>query len=36
MSQEAMRHLRREKKFAALISRVGPPLLDIERRRSPV
>src|ERR1700722_6252382 len=35
MSEEAMRHLRREKKFAALISRVGPPLLDIERRRSP-
>jgi len=35
MSEEAMRHLRREKKFAALIGRVGPPLLDIERRRSP-
>jgi DNA-3-methyladenine glycosylase II len=35
MSEDAMRHLRREKKFAALIRRVGPPRLGIERRRSP-
>jgi DNA-3-methyladenine glycosylase II len=35
MSKEALRHLRREKEFAALIRRVGPPQLDIQRRRSP-
>jgi DNA-3-methyladenine glycosylase II len=32
---DALRHLRRERKFAALIRRVGPPRLGIERRRSP-
>jgi DNA-3-methyladenine glycosylase II len=31
----ALRHLRREKKFAALIDRVGPPRLGIQRRRDP-
>src|ERR1700756_1900918 len=35
MSEEALRHLGREKKFAALIRRVGPPRLDIQRKRSP-
>src|SRR6202046_3151173 len=35
MSEEALRHLGREKKFAALIGRIGPPRLDIQRRRSP-
>jgi DNA-3-methyladenine glycosylase II len=35
MSDEALRHLRREKNFAALIRRVGPPRLGIERKRSP-
>jgi DNA-3-methyladenine glycosylase II len=35
MSEEALRHLRREKNFAALIRRVGPPRLGIQRRRSP-
>jgi DNA-3-methyladenine glycosylase II len=35
MSDEALRHLRREKNFAALIGRVGPPRLGIQRRRSP-
>jgi DNA-3-methyladenine glycosylase II len=35
MSEEALRHLRRDKLFAALIRRVGPPRLDIQRRRSP-
>ncbi len=35
MSEEALRHLRREKPFAELIGRVGPPLLGIQRRRSP-
>lgn len=35
MSEEALRHLRRDKKFAALIRRVGPPRLGIQRRRSP-
>ena len=30
-----MRHLRRERNFAALIRRVGTPRLGIERRRSP-
>ena len=35
MSDEALRHLRREKKFAALIGRVGPPRLGIQRGWSP-
>jgi len=35
MSEEALRHLRREKKFAALIRRVGPPKLGIQRRWTP-
>ena len=35
MSEDALRHLRREKNFAALIRRTGPPRLGIERRRSP-
>ena len=35
MSDEALRHLRRDRNFAALIRRVGPPRLGIERRRSP-
>jgi DNA-3-methyladenine glycosylase II len=35
MSEDALRHLRRDRKFAALIRRVGPPRLGIERRRSP-
>ena len=35
MNEEAVRHLRRDKNFAALIGRVGPPRLDIQRGRSP-
>jgi DNA-3-methyladenine glycosylase II len=35
MSDEALRHLRRDKRFAALIRRVGPPRLGVERGRSP-
>jgi DNA-3-methyladenine glycosylase II len=35
MSDEALRHLRRDKKFAALIRRVGPPRLEVQRGRSP-
>src|SRR6201987_1101968 len=35
MNEDAMRHLRRDKKFAALIDRVGPPRLAIQRGRSP-
>jgi DNA-3-methyladenine glycosylase II len=35
MSDEALRHLRREKNFAALIHRVGPPQLGVQRQRSP-
>jgi len=35
MNEDALRHLRRDRKFAALIRRVGPPSLGIERRRSP-
>ncbi len=35
MSKEALRHLRRDRNFAALIRRVGPPRLGIQRRRSP-
>jgi DNA-3-methyladenine glycosylase II len=35
MSNEALRHLRRDTKFGALIRRVGPPRLAIQRGRSP-
>jgi len=35
MSEAALRHLGRDKTFAALIRRVGPPRLGIQRRRSP-
>ena len=35
MSEAAPRHLGRDRKFAALIRRVGPPRLGIERGRSP-
>jgi DNA-3-methyladenine glycosylase II len=35
MIEDALRHLRRDKAFAALIRRVGPPRLVIERGRSP-
>jgi DNA-3-methyladenine glycosylase II len=35
MSEEALRLLRRDKIFAALIRRVGPPRLGIQRGRSP-
>ena len=35
MSEEAIRHLSRDRRFAALIRRVGPPGLVVERRRSP-
>ncbi len=35
MSDEALRHFRRDRTFAALIRRVGPPRLGIERGRSP-
>ena len=35
MSEEAIRHLSRDQRFAALIKRVGPPGLVVERRRSP-
>jgi DNA-3-methyladenine glycosylase II len=35
MNEDAVRHLRRDKKFAALINRVGPPRLAIQRGRSP-
>ena len=35
MHEDALRHLRRDKPFAALIRRVGPPRLAIQRRRSP-
>jgi DNA-3-methyladenine glycosylase II len=35
MSEEALRHLRREKNFAPLIRRVGPPRLGVQRQRSP-
>jgi DNA-3-methyladenine glycosylase II len=35
MSDEALRHLRRDRKFAALIRRVGPPQLAVQRGRSP-
>jgi DNA-3-methyladenine glycosylase II len=35
MSELALSHLRTDKLFAALIGRVGPPRLGIQRRRSP-
>jgi DNA-3-methyladenine glycosylase II len=35
MNEDALRHLRRDKRFAALIRRVGPPQLGIQRGRSP-
>jgi DNA-3-methyladenine glycosylase II len=35
MSKDALQHLQREKKFAALIGRVGPPKLGVQRNRSP-
>ncbi|HTW72436.1 MAG TPA: DNA-3-methyladenine glycosylase 2 family protein [Acetobacteraceae bacterium] len=35
MSEDAIRHLSRDRRFAALIRRVGPPGLVVEKRRSP-
>ncbi len=35
MSRDAVRHLSSDARFAALIRRVGPPRLDIQRQRSP-
>jgi DNA-3-methyladenine glycosylase II len=35
MNEDALRHLRRDQRFAALIRRVGPPQLGIQRGRSP-
>jgi len=35
MSDEAIRHLSRDRRFAALIRRIGPPGLVVEQRRSP-
>ena len=35
MSREAVRHLSCDPQFAALIRRVGPPRLDIQRQRGP-
>jgi len=35
MSEEAIRHLSRDRRFAALIRRVGPPRLVVEKQRSP-
>jgi DNA-3-methyladenine glycosylase II len=35
MIEDALRHFRRDKAFAALIRRVGPPRIGIQRRRSP-
>jgi DNA-3-methyladenine glycosylase II len=35
MIEHALRHLRRDKAFATLIRRVGPPRMGIERGRSP-
>ncbi|MDR3533064.1 MAG: DNA-3-methyladenine glycosylase 2 family protein [Rhodopila sp.] len=32
---EGVRHLSRDSRFAALIGRVGPPRLDVQRQRSP-
>jgi len=35
MSEAAIRHLSRDRRFKALIARVGPPGLVVERHRSP-
>jgi DNA-3-methyladenine glycosylase II len=35
MIEDALRHLRRDKAFAALIRRVGPPRIGIQRGRRP-
>jgi DNA-3-methyladenine glycosylase II len=35
MSQEAVRHLSRDRRWAALIRRIGPPRLGVQRKRSP-
>jgi DNA-3-methyladenine glycosylase II len=35
MNEAALQHLRRDRNFAALIRRVGPPRLGIQRGRSP-
>jgi DNA-3-methyladenine glycosylase II len=35
MSRDAIRHLKTDAHFAALIGRVGPPRLDIQRQRGP-
>ncbi|MGP0000994.1 MAG: DNA-3-methyladenine glycosylase family protein [Acetobacteraceae bacterium] len=35
MIEDALRHFRRDKAFAALIRRVGPPRIGIQRGRSP-
>ena len=35
MSRQGVRHLRGDPRFAALIQRVGPPRLAVERERSP-
>jgi len=35
MSRDAIRHLSTDARWAALIRRVGPPRLDIQRQRSP-
>jgi DNA-3-methyladenine glycosylase II len=35
MSRDGIRHLRGDPALAALIARVGPPRLDIQRQRSP-
>src|SRR5690348_8126844 len=35
MTEDALRHLRRDRTFAALIRRVGPPRIGVERGRSP-
>ena len=32
---EGVRHLSKDERFAALIGRIGPPRLDIQRQRSP-
>ena len=35
MNEAALQHLRRDRNFAALIRRVGPPRLGVQRGRSP-
>jgi DNA-3-methyladenine glycosylase II len=35
MSRDGLQHLRSDPAFAALIRRVGPPRMDIQRQRSP-